>query len=155
MIGTSFPKASEISAPYTDFPRHEWLFYKHFIENTSSKLRMPCYGDYAIEIPEFRQGDMRLIKPAAKVIYTTGDIWHIRKGTAFRDNPQQQHQHCESVLNSGHFQGQDYSAGDEHIARCAAKVPKSHGNLTVWKWVATNHHITHVVEDVSNYFSPT
>ena len=94
--------------------------------------------------------DMRIIKPAASLRYTIDDNWIVVKGKNVRDYKFKQYiEICQSVVNSGHFGGSNYSLGDEFIFDCS-KGNKSTGNLTTWRWVGINHHMTKVVNDLSN-----
>lgn len=85
---------------------------------------------------------------AGKLVYTAPTVWEVRKGGAFRDNPGQMHDHCASILASGKFSGAGFSSGDDYIAKCAAKT-KGPSNQPWWKFVTINHHITHVLDDLS------
>ncbi len=111
-------------------------------------MRQPNFGDYTIVHPEFAPVDMRKIKSAGKLVYTTSTAWEIRKGGAFRDNPGQMHDHCASIVASGKFSGAGFSSGDDYIAKCAARTAKP-SNQPRWKFVTINHHITHVLDDLS------
>jgi hypothetical protein len=111
-------------------------------------VRRPNFGDYTIVHPEFTPVDMRKIKSAGKLVYTTRGAWEVRKGGAFRDNPGQMHDHCESIISSGKFSGAHYSSGDDYIAKCAART-SGPSSQTRWKFVAINHHITHVLDDLA------
>jgi len=51
------------------------------------------------------------------------------------------------LVSSGLFMGHNFSAGDDHIYKCAKKMLKKPGNLTTWRSVGTNHHIQKVVND--------
>jgi hypothetical protein len=111
-------------------------------------MRRPNYGDYTIVHPDFTPQDMRKIKSAGKIVYTTAKSWWVRKGGAFRGNEEQMHEHCAALVASGVFKGNDYSYGDDYIGKCAIKkAPPS--NLTRWKDVAINHHMTHVLDDLA------
>ena len=44
--------------------------------------------------------------------------------------------------------GSDYSSGDDYIAKCANQEEGA-SNQTRWKAVGINHHITHVLDDLS------
>jgi hypothetical protein len=111
-------------------------------------MRRPNFGDYTIVHPEFTAVDMRMIKSAGKIVYTTSVNWEIRKGGAFRDNPKQMHEHCASIVRSGNFKGAEYSSGDDYIAKCAVRA-EGPSNQTRWKEVAVNHHITLVLDDLA------
>lgn len=149
VAGTSL-SMSTVKQPGADVPRHEWLFYKHLYSSYKSEARIPTFADYTIEQPGFVALDMRFIKSSGKIIYTTKEKWHIRKGGAFRDNPSQMQKHCSNIIKSVHYEGANYSEGDLRIEQTASGKENS-GNLTTWKWVGVNHHITMVVEQLANF----
>ena len=47
--------------------------------------------------------DMRKIKSAGKIVYTTDKSWWVRKGGAFRGNEGQMHEHCAVLVGSGTY----------------------------------------------------
>lgn len=149
VIGTAIPETFKDVAKGSDqLPRHDWLFYRALVSKMPAGLRQPNFGDYTIVHPEFTPVDMRLIKSAGKLVYTTAAAWEVRKGGAFRDNPDQMHDHCASIVASGKFNGAGYSSGDDYISKCAGRK-EGPSNQTRWKDVAINHHITHVLDDLS------
>ena len=120
MIGTAIPETFKDVAKGADqLPRRDWLFYRNFVSRIPTHMRRPVFGDYTIVHPEFKAVDMRMIKPAGKLVYTTSSSWEVRKGVAFRDYPEQMHDHCASIMTSGSFKGAHYSSGDNYIAGCA------------------------------------
>ncbi|WP_082206096.1 beta family protein [Pannonibacter phragmitetus] len=149
IISTAIPETFKDVAKGADqLPRHDWLFYQALLGKMPAGMRQPNYGDYTIVHPEFTPVDMRKIKSAGKLVYTAPTVWEVRKGGAFRDNPGQMHDHCASILASGKFSGAGFSSGDDYIAKCAAKT-KGPSNQPWWKFVTINHHITHVLDDLS------
>lgn len=152
MIGTAFPESmKDVSPPGANLVRHDWMFFKKFISVLPVGVRTPAYGEYTTVNPAFAAAmDMRKIKPAGKLVYTSKDAWRILKGKAFRDNRKQMHDHCANLIKSGAFRGSGYSVGDDFIAKCAVKKvgPSS---LTKWKEVGINHHIMQVLEDISSF----
>lgn len=149
VIGTAIPETFKNVAKGADqLPRHDWLFFQAMIAKMPADMRRPNYGDYTIVHPEFTPVDMRKIKSAGKLVYTTSGAWEVRKGGAFRDNPGQMHDHCASIVTSGKFSGAGFSSGDDYIAKCAVKS-KGPSNQPWWKFVTINHHITHVVTDLA------
>jgi len=110
--------------------------------------RVPNFSDYTIVNPEFTPMDMRKIKSGGKVVYTTPETWFIRKGGAFRDNRAQMHGHCADIVASGKYRGAAFSSGDDYIEKCAKK-DEGPSSQSWWKFVAINHHIMHVLEDLS------
>lgn len=152
LVSTAIPESFKDIAKGTDeIPRHDWLFYQAFLSVLPSGMRQPNYGDYTIVHPEFTAMDMRMVKAAGKVVYTTPHTWATRKGGAFRDNPSQMHTHCDEIVKDVKFQfrGAAFSFGDDYIAKCAVHSEGS-SNLTRWKDVAINHHITSVAEDLAS-----
>ena len=149
VIGTAIPETFKDVAKGADqLPRHDWLFYRALLGKMPAGVRQPNYGDYTIVHPEFKALDMRMIKAAGKLVYTTTTAWEVRKGGAFNDNRAQMHGHCASIVASGKFDGAGYSSGDEYIARCAVHK-EGPSNQTRWKEVAINHHITRVLDDLA------
>ena len=147
LIGTAMPETfRDVAKGVDEIPRHDWLFYKTLVARLPSGMRRLNFGDYTIVHPKFKALDMRLIKPAGKLVYTTRSSWMVCKGGAFRENPKQMHDHCENLVNKGIFKGPGYSRGDNYIAKCALRQVGP-SNQTRWKDVAINHHITHVVKD--------
>lgn len=151
VIGTAIPETFKDVAKGADqLARHEWLFYQALVGKLPPGMRQPNFGDYTIVHPEFAPVDMRKIKSAGKLIYTTSTTWEVRKGGAFRDNPGQMHDHCASIVASGKFSGAGFSSGDNYIDKCAARAAKP-SNQSWWKFVTINHHITHVLDDLSKF----
>ena len=155
LIGTAIPETFRDVAKGADqIPRHDWLFYRTLLDKTPDGMRRPNFGDYTIVHPEFSPVDMRMIKPAGKVVYATPDNWEVRKGGNFRDNPEQMHNHCASIVASGEFRGADFSNGDDYIAKCAIRK-EGPSNLTRWKEVGISHHITQALDDLATLGGPS
>lgn len=149
LIGTAIPETfKDIAKGADDIPRHDWLFYQALLARLPRGMRRPNFGDYTIVHPKFTPLDMRKIKSSGKLVYTTPRSWSVRKGGAFRDNPKQMHDHCAAIISTGIFKGADYSGGDDYIAKCAARE-EGPSNQPWWKYVAINHHITHVLDDLA------
>lgn len=132
--------------------RHEWKLYQEIIK-VFNTLRIPTFGDYTIESPEFIQEDMRKLNPAGKIIYTTDDSWYISKGTKFRGNADQMTDHCRNVVSSGFYKTPSYSFGDQRIMDTLNGTENT-GNLGTWKKVGVNHHITFIVDQLSKFHGP-
>lgn len=155
LISSAIPESyGQIAKGIDEIPRHDWLFYKTLHATLPQGMRRPVYGDYTTVNPEFSLNnlDMRMIKPAGKIIYTTPTIWATSKGRAFRDHPEDMIDNCRTIVSDPkfQFQGADFSDGDHYIAQCAAGE-KGTSNLTFWKRVMINHHITAVLNDLANY----
>jgi hypothetical protein len=114
-------------------------------------VRVPAFGDYAINHPDLLQKDMRLLKPSATIRYAIDDAWLIVKGRNVRDYKYGQYRGlAKSVLNHSSFLGTNFSRGGKYISGCANGI-ESTGNLSTWRWVGTNHHLEKVARDLSNF----
>lgn len=155
LLGTAIPDSfAKLAKGSDEIPRHDWLFFKALVTSMPAEMRRPIYGDHTIVHPEFTAMDMRKVKSAGKIVYTTPKTWATRKGGAFRDNPVQMHAHCQQIISDPTFafRGAGFSYGDKYIADCAAKA-ESPSNLSRWKDVAINHHITTVADDLATLFA--
>ncbi|MEO6680355.1 MAG: beta family protein [Pseudomonas sp.] len=151
LIGTSL-NLSVVKKPGTTQTRHEWPLYREFRIELEKTMLTPNFGDYAIESPDFAESmDMRMMKPGGKIVYTTADSWFIPKGGSFRDNNAQMIGHCAAIISSGHYMKRDFCLGDERVEDTAKEVNNC-GNLTTWKFVGVNHHITYVVRQLANQY---
>ena len=151
VIGTAIPETfRDVARGADQLPRHDWLFYQVLLGGIPAGMRQPNFGDYTIVHPEFAPVDMRKIKSAGKLVYTTPTAWEVRKGGAFRDNPAQMHDHCAAIVASGKFNGDGFSSGDDYIAKCAART-EGPSSQSYWKFVTINHHITHVLDDLARF----
>ena len=154
LISSAIPDSFRgIKKGVDEIPRHDWLFYELFVDSLPSGVRRPVYGDYTVVHPEFKIMDMRMIKPPGKIVYATPKTWAICKGGSFRDHPEQMISHCKIIMDNPKFQfrGANFSYGDEYIAQYSSGGVKP-TNLTRWKTVAINHHISTVVDQLSNTF---
>ena len=150
IAATAYPQSvAAVTKPFQKLPRHEWVAYRAFIATLGREARVPTFGDYAVAHPDLVELDMRLVKPFAKLRYTTDDAWHVGRGTPVRTHGFGQYREmCAELLRQSYFSGAPYSAGDAHIADCAAgKIPT--GNLSTWVWVSTNRHLTKAVDDIA------
>lgn len=152
LAGTSFPASMGlIKTRIKEINRSEWLTYKAVCAALPAAVRRPIFGDYAIAGPERVSIDMRLVKPAASVRYASHDIWLVAKGSNVRDNGFEQFRVlCKELAESKFYLGREFSKGSEHIYDCAF-AGASTGNLTTWRWVGTNHHMTKVLDDLATF----
>jgi hypothetical protein len=151
-VATSL-KLRDIKKPGAIQKRHEWGLFPSLRAEMAKTIYAPCFGDYSIESPSFLSLDMRKMKPAGKIVYTIDDSWFVPKGGAFRGNEAQMIDHCKAIISSGKYSTSSFSKGDERIDETANKLNNC-GNLTTWKWVGVNHHITFVVRQLSSLYGP-
>jgi hypothetical protein len=150
VVGSAFPNTIAGLPSQTNLvPRREWEAYQSLLSNLGTEIRIPAFGDYGAAHPELIELDMRLIKPFAKLRYTTDEAWHIGKGSPVRTHGFGQYVSlCKELTSKSYFDGPDFSEGNRYIADCA-RGNASTDNLTTWVWVATNRHLTKVVNDLS------
>ena len=151
VAGTSYPATLAAIEGATMVRRHEWAIYRALVRELGDDIRIPTFGDYAVAHPDPVELDMRLIKPFAKLRYTTPEEWYIAKGRAVRTAGFDQYKAmCDTITRKPFFDGAAFSDGDHYIAKCAAGDEPT-GNLTTWVWVATNRHISRVLADLSSF----
>jgi hypothetical protein len=153
VIGTSFPPhMGEIQTNLEVIPRNEWALYKLVaVALAKAGVRIPAFGDYAINHPDMLPKDMRLLKPSATIRYAIHDAWLIVKGRNVRDYKFGQYRGlAKSVVGHASFLGTTFSLGGKYISGCANGA-ESTGNLSTWRWVGTNHHLEKVARDLSNF----
>lgn len=151
MIGTSYPKTLAEIVSSKMLRRHEWELYRALVTAMGSEIRIPTFGDYAVAHPDPVELDMRMIKPFAKLRYTTPEEWYIGKGKAVRTSGFDQYRAmCQAVVDKPFYDGPDFSEGDRYIAGCA-EGDEPTGNLTTWVWVSTNRHITRAIADLAKF----
>ncbi|MEW6532344.1 MAG: beta family protein [Thermodesulfobacteriota bacterium] len=155
ITGTSYPATiAGLRSPFQEIPRLEWRMYQRLVNRLGTATRLPTFGDYAVAHPEPIALNMRLVKPFAKLRYTSNDFWYIGKGTNVRDHGYSQYrQLCQTLMAHPCFDGRGSSAGDDYIADCAQGTART-GNLTTWVWVSTNRHLTKVVNDLATFHVP-
>ena len=145
------PMIPKLGDKTTAFPRHEWHFYRALSRRLPDEFRGVNFGDHTIVHPDFKADvDPRMYKPAGKLVYATSSSWLIRKGVAFRANPEQMHSHCQRIRDHEEFRGEAFSFGDQYIKDCAEKRAKP-SDLTQWKKVGINHHMMVVLTDLANF----
>jgi hypothetical protein len=153
VIGTSFPPhMGEIQTNLEVIPRNEWALYKLVaVALAKAGVRLPAFGDYAINYPDMLPKDMRLLKPSATIRYAINDAWLIVKGRNVRDHKFGQYRGlAKSVVGHASFLGTTFSSGGKYISGCANGT-ESTGNLSTWRWVGTNHHLEKVAQDLSSF----
>jgi len=155
LLGTSFPESmGSVKKGGEIVHRYEWKLYKMLVAVfKKTGLRLPTFGDYAINHPKELELDWRVVKPAATIRYTIEDGWYIVKGDNVRDYGfEQYHKLSQNVLASPYYYGPTFSWGDGYIQTCTNKSAKT-GNLSTWRQVGTNHHIAKVTQDIASFYA--
>lgn len=149
---SAFPEDTSLVSTNTigTFKRSEWLIWNTLYKNKNLVKRMPSYGDYVIANPKYKEIDPRIMTMTANIRYTSNSRWIIVKGKAIKNHGwDQAHGLCKQLVALSEYCGRNYSWGDKIIDDCANGTA-SCGNATIWRKVGTNHHITLVLNQLSN-----
>jgi len=151
IASTNFPDSmGNLSQGVNFVDRLEWEFYLEYCSRLKANERSPEFGDYCVAHPKLLRLDMRTISPSASLRYTLDDEWWLYKGKSVKRNGFGQYKSiCQNLVGSSYYLGEQFSVGDKYIKECSVGT-MSTGNLTVWRRVATNHHITKVVNDCAS-----
>ncbi|WP_319407474.1 beta family protein [uncultured Desulfosarcina sp.] len=130
-------------------PRVEWDLRTFLMAKKNIIPRFPTFSDYAICHPDLLDYDPRF-NPSAAIRYTIDNDWLIVKaGSLKKSGFSQFRQLSENLRKRPEFYGAKFSWGDKFIDKCADNKSGT-GNLTTWRQVGTNHHITLVVGQIAN-----
>lgn len=124
---------------------------KEFFDNNGVKL---VYSDYAINHWSFLEY-IPGMPISFNIRYSIDDAYVIYKGDAIKKGGLNINKVAEAsslLVNSAYFLGKDYSWGDAEIYKRAVGEIKKPGNTTTWRAIGTNHHITFMVNHLSNQF---
>lgn len=134
----------------TYVPRSEYRLWNDALKYNKKYHINLIYSDYCINHPKYMEYVIGM-SPSFNIRYTTNDSYMIVKGDTIKKGglePQSIIETCDKIIKSGNFKGIHYSWGDNYIA--TRKESDSHGNLSTWRKVGTNHHITLVVNQIAN-----
>jgi hypothetical protein len=149
----SFPNTLDVERyELTTLPRVESKIYEK-IKNHLGKYGVNLiYADYAINhwsYFEFILG----IQPSFNIRYTTENYFVIYKGDTNKKGGlkiDKVQSGCQKLVSSPFYLGKDFSWGDYEINEKASGESTKSGNLTTWRAIGTNHHITFIVGLLSN-----
>lgn len=105
------------------------------------------YADYGVVHPDYFDFDPKVIKPAAKIRYTSDKEWLIVKGIRWLDDTSQHHKLSKMLGAKTEFRGNDCWGG-EYIVSAEIGRPK-YGTLETWVTIDQNTHITHTVNQLA------
>lgn len=137
--------------------REDWIYWlDNFYTNNSN--RVPIFSDYTIQHPLYVEPP-QLNNPGANIRYTSENYWVIMKGEGVQNkNGKKYAQFPANALllkESPEFCGESFSYGDDFIFKKAGNINKGKpGSLTDWIGAGINHHITFVVNQLSNLTGP-
>ncbi|WP_223644412.1 beta family protein [Corallococcus sp. EGB] len=153
LAGSGFPKtlAGLMSGQLMTTPRSEWVLWTGIVQHLlAMKTRVPTFSDYGITFHDSPEVDPRVMRPSQNIRYTISNEWLVIKGLVLRTGVgMPPHQLCQAVRSHTAFCGPAFSHGDNHIDRCAQQLTGP-GNLTTWREMGTNHHLTFVVRQIAS-----
>lgn len=147
LSSSSFPNTLTGCPPgqITVIDRAEIALYNRVIKNFHTEKIV--YSDYAINhwsYFEYIPG----IKPSFNIRYTTLNNYLVYKGGIVQKgglNVENVKVACEKIVAHTLYSGRDFSWGDNEIYLKATESTITSGNLTTWRAIGTNHHISLVV----------
>ena len=108
------------------------------------------FGDYGVRGPNTVDN---VIAPDAngKIRYTTELSYFIARGHSMRteDKGAQMFTLSKNIIESEYYMGEKFSWGDSQIKKCSEEEFK--GKSTTWIAIDTNHHITWVVAEITEF----
>lgn len=150
LASTEFPDPASLKVVKAGetkyFRRGEWQLYKT-IKESNVLPRAPGYADYGVECALFTPSLSGPKRPSVHLRYTTD------AGTLVAKSPSNLgyegiREAARMVVSSGHFSGDNFSSGDNFIAR-AADGRGPIGNPSTWRCAGTSHHILKIVRDLA------
>lgn len=147
LLGTSMPAGLGVIQEGTvgQLPRREWDLWCAL--KAQSPLRMPSYGDYAIQHPEPpSEGGMGM---RANIRYTTAASTLVARGTGpVVLDTEQYLDLCRQLVERPEFAGRQFSWGDAVIEDRARGLGDP-GSQQLWRGVGTSHHVQTVIDQIS------
>lgn len=149
--GASFPADLRGYPPYGEYeiPRIEWRLWQALLEKHNESNNI-YYSDYTIRSSALPASGY--VNASANIRYACEDIWFVVKGKSIRHDKnkyKQFHDLSDNITHDKRYAGAEHCFGDKFINDCANKKIGP-GNLSSWVTVGETHHITTVVEQLSN-----
>lgn len=135
--------------------RLDWSFWEKCRSKLNKKFNIDLvYSDYTIDTPNYSPYIVGM-SPLFKIRYTYDDNFIILKGQTIKKGGLERDSVaalCNILVTSNYFKGTQFSWGDNYIFEHSNNLAPSYGNLTTWVTVGTNHHITHIIDQISSLF---
>jgi hypothetical protein len=157
LTGGSFPRDLSDYEKHGHYKieRYDWKVWKDILGNPTI-TRKPIFSDYTIQHPIY-YGHMVGVNTSASIRYTNEDTWEVlrgeglknKKGAGYKQYPAQ----AQLLAGQNFFKGKDFSFGDEYIHEKADVNAKTTGSPQTWLTAGINHHITMVINQLSNLLS--
>lgn len=132
--------------------RSDWLYWREQTNSLPIGIRRPLYSDYTIIHPNYEPPKGGV--PSCSIRYTGEINWVVLRGEQVRaDGPgfEQYNGQAQLLIEHDEYCTEVYSEGDRYIYSMA-QDSTHHGNPGTWLKAGINHHLTHVVHQLSNIF---
>lgn len=148
LAATSFPRVADFAADSVNTaPRAEWALWDRL--RSRDLPRVPTFSDYAITGTQTGEpGTAAMFAPSPNLRYTTDSDYLIYKARHPRHGNDQFKALCARLVSRPEYRGEDFSAGDGYIARCA-RNEDGPGNASKWLEAGTSHHLAVVTAQLA------
>ncbi|WP_121118401.1 beta family protein [Croceibacterium ferulae] len=146
---TSFPEKPRLKAGMDgQFSRADWKLYQAILANSAEFPIVPMFSDYALEYPSAYAPFNGA--PSAHLRYSCPEYYHIFKGPSVRKERGYKaiFEVAERLVASDAFSGVGFSSGDAFIHQLADGMGRT-GDAAAWRWSATDHHFTLVIDQLA------
>ena len=131
-------------------PRSDWTMWLTL--RSQPLARQPSFSDYTAAHPDPKEVDPRLMQASASIRYATDADWVIARGRSV-NSPKfggysQFNRLAAALTSHPAFTGASFSWSSDYINACAAGGPT--GNLTTWRKVATNRHMSRTAHQIAS-----
>jgi hypothetical protein len=136
-------------------PRDDWYFYQSQV--TGKLPRIPTYGDYSIQFGLYREPPKRA-NVSASIRYASHDYWVIMRGEGLQNEGgpgyAQYAANAALLCEREEFSGGLFSYGDRYLENLKNRTEGTGSPETLLR-AGINHHISFVVQQLSNLFAPS
>lgn len=151
LLSGAFPvDLSAVAQGVSLLPRSDWALWLNL--RSTPLTRQPSFGDYTAAHPEPKEIDPRLMQASANIRYATDADWVIARGRSVNSSKfggyGQFHALSGALIAHPAFTGGSFSWSSDYVQACASGGPT--GNLTKWRQVATNRHMSRAAHQIAN-----
>jgi hypothetical protein len=151
VLSGAFPvDMAAVGRGISTLPRSDWTMWLSL--RSMPLARQPSFGDYTAAHPDPKEIDPRLMQASASIRYAADTDWVIAKGRSV-NSPSfggygQFNTLAAALISNPLFTGASFSWSSDYITACAAGGPT--GNLTTWRKVATNRHMSRTAHQIAS-----
>lgn len=151
VLAGAFPTdLSSVPQGLSALPRSDWTMWLTL--RSQQLARQPSYGDYTAAHPEPNELDPRIIQASASIRYAADTEWVIARGRSLKSTSfggyAQFNALSAALIAHPLFTGASFSWSSDYVSACASGGPT--GNLTTWRKVATNRHLSRTAHQIAN-----